>query len=260
MSKRATPTIAVAFIVAAVLVTACGGTAVTREPGALPAATDPVPPSITPSDAGARDPDAIDHPTGPADVVLRVSETGGFVLMDHAMISVPLFTLYGDDHVLVVAPDAAGKGLPGTLETVPVLLETRLTEPEVQAVLQSALTDGHLGIARAQYNSAALDLPTTVFEIQAGGVTRTVSVGGLAAEPAPGPDAPVLAALAQLGPDGCVRSGLRHGTSHRHGSRSSRNGNGIPPNPQRLRGPGPTRHPPTSLSRPRLIPCRSHVG
>ena len=127
-----------------------------------------------------------------------MSETGGFVLMDHAMISVPLFTLYGDGRVLVVAPDAAGKGLPGTLETVPVLLETRLTEPEVQAVLQSALTDGHLGIARAQYDSAALDLPTTVFEIQAGGVTRTVSVGGLAAEPAPGPDAPVLAALAQL--------------------------------------------------------------
>lgn len=200
MPNRATPTIALAFafVVGVVLVTACGGRAPTQDPASGSAASDGTSPGVAPSAAAARDPEAIDHPTGAADVILRVSESGGFVPMDYAMIRVPLFTLYGDGRVLVVAPAGAPKGAPGMLEDLPVLLETRLSEPEIQAVLRSALTEGRLGIAKAQYDAAAFDLPSIVFEIRAGGAAKTVSVGGLVSEPAPGPDAPVLAALAQL--------------------------------------------------------------
>jgi hypothetical protein len=203
MPNRVTPVIALALLVAA-FAAACGGAAVTQEAVSSPAAPDGAvasgggPASPAPSDAPAQDPEAIDHPTGSTDVILRVSESGGFVPMDYAMIRVPQFTLYGDGRALVVAPEGTAKGAPGMLEAVPVLLETRLSEPEIQAVLQTALIEGRLGVAKERYEAMAFDLPTTVFEIQAGGVSRTVSVGGLVAEPAPGPDAPVLAALARL--------------------------------------------------------------
>jgi hypothetical protein len=199
MPNRATPTIILALVVVSALA-ACGGSTVTQEPAATggAAASGGVPQGVSPSEAAARDPDAIDHPTGATDIVLRVSESGGFVPMDYAMIRVPLFTLYGDGRVLVVASEGTLKGQPGMLEDLPVLLETRLSEPEMQAVLKSALVEGRLGIAKDRYEATALDLPTTVFEIQAGGASRTVSVGGLVAEPAPGADAPVLGALAQL--------------------------------------------------------------
>jgi hypothetical protein len=196
MAHRPVSVIAVLVVLAA-LTAACGPSpgpeAASGSPGG---STAPAGPSATP------DPEAIVHPTGATDVLLRVTETGGFVPMDHAMANVPLFTMYGDGRVLVVASagEAAGapKGAPGMLGNVPVLLETRLDEAGVQAILAAALTDGRLGIAKPDYAAAAFDLPTTVFEIRAGGIEKTVSVGGLVAEPQPGPDAPVLAGLAEL--------------------------------------------------------------
>ena len=43
-----------------------------------------------------------------------------------------------------------------------------------------------------------MDVPTTVIELQAGGVDKRIAVAGLGMEPPPGPDAAVLRALAEL--------------------------------------------------------------
>jgi hypothetical protein len=137
-------------------------------------------------------PGAIDHPTGASDVVLRVGLRGGFVMINHVLARVPLFTLYGDGRVLLVPADASGD--PGT-----PLRETRLTEDQVQALLAHALTDGGLGLAPPQVGAGlVMDLPETVFEVHAGGVDKTVVAGLLTAEPPPGPDAAAIRALTAL--------------------------------------------------------------
>jgi len=184
-----------------ILVAACGGAS--APPATSPSPFDPAA-SGTPS-AGAStnsstspsiDPEAIAHAAGPTDVVLRVTETGGFVPIEYGMARVPLFTLYGDGRVIVV-PDAAAKAEAGAFE-LPTVRETRLSEPEIQAVLRYALTDGGMGLAKARYDAMVMDLPTTLIELDVAGASKTVEVGGLAAEPQPGPDAPALKALAGM--------------------------------------------------------------
>ena len=107
---------------------------------------------------------------------------------------VPEFTLYGDGRVLLL-PEGAEMADPSA---PPALREVRLTEDEVQRILAFALTDERLGIARDAYLGGNMDAASTVFEIHAGGVDKTVLVTGLTAEPAPGPDAADMAAFASL--------------------------------------------------------------
>ena len=167
---------------------------------AAPSAVDPSPassnaPSATPTSTPA-DPlpaDAIVHPTGHTDVVLRASTQGGFVRMEVVMGRAPEFTLYGDGRVLLLPEDVdADPAVPRPLR------EVRLTEDEVQRILAFALTEGRLGLARDAYPGGNIDAPSTVIEIHAGGVDKTVLVTGLVPDPAPGPDAADLAAFASL--------------------------------------------------------------
>jgi hypothetical protein len=197
---HALPAVALALVLAA-----CGGSAApsstpatgqaggTPDTGGQSAGSQPSP-EASPA---APDPDSIDHATGPLDVVLRVTETGGFVIMDYAMARVPLFTLYGDGRVIVV-PDPFAKAAPGDPNAPLQIRETRLAEPEIQALLRYALTEGGLGLAKARYDALVMDLPTTIIQLTAADATKTVEIGGLAAEPQPGPDAPALTALAGL--------------------------------------------------------------
>jgi hypothetical protein len=142
------------------------------------------------------DPDAIDHPTGATDIVLRVGEEGGFMMMEAVMARVPLFTLYGDGRVLIVRP-VEGKVAPGGVPATEIG-QARLTEDQVQAVLRNALTEGGLGIVKEEFPVMVMDAPTTVIELNAGGITKRVKVAALGMEPAPGPDASALVALATL--------------------------------------------------------------
>ena len=180
-----------AFLVAA-LVAACGGSP------AAPSVAGPAPAESAAASTAAPDADHIDHPTGPTDIVLRVGEEGGFMMMEAVMARVPRFTLYGDGRVLISAPADSAKAAPGTGVPAEVLRETRLTEDEVQAVLRSALVDGKVGIAKETFPVMVMDVPTTVIELDAGGVDKRISVAGLGMEPPPGPDAAVLTALAEL--------------------------------------------------------------
>jgi hypothetical protein len=181
--------ISLAALAVAALVAACGGAAAAPSGSAT---------SAEHSDAATTRPaDFIDHPTGPTDVVLRVGEEGGFVMMQYAMARVPRFTLYGDGRVLISTPVAC-KVAPGGGCPPDQLREARLTDDQVQAVLRTALVDGQLGIAKEEFPVNVMDVPTTVIELHAGGVDKEVRVAGLGMEVPPGPDAAVLGSLAAL--------------------------------------------------------------
>ncbi len=175
-----------------------GSPSATAVPGS-PAASPPSPP-VSPS------PGAIDHPTGAGQIVLRAGTRGGFIGLETVMSRVPEFTLYGDGRALILPDDqaaATGGGLnpaaggtgPGA---PPALREVRLGEEQVQALLEYALTDGGLGTARDAYLGGIMDAPSTVFDVDAGGVDRSILVTGLTSDPAPGPDAAAIRAFASL--------------------------------------------------------------
>jgi hypothetical protein len=110
---------------------------------------------------------------------------------------VPYFTLYGDGRIVFVqtsAPPTAGDIAVGQ-----PLRTARLTEEQIQSLLEYALGDGGLAIARESYSNPMIaDAPTAVFTINADNDSKTVSAMGLGHEQQPGPDGPVLQRLANL--------------------------------------------------------------
>src|SRR3990172_2168523 len=96
--------IVVLTIGAALSLAACGSDAGTADPSAVAPSTAP---PATPASPPAAPPpaDAIVHPTGPTDIVLRASTQGGFVRIEVVMGRVPEFTLYGDGRVLLLPED-----------------------------------------------------------------------------------------------------------------------------------------------------------
>ena len=183
MSRRRSPLLAGILL----LVTACSGPA-SSPPGSTPSPTPS--PSL-----------GIEHATGATDVVLRYDRGGGFMAPNSLVTEGPIFSLYGDGTIIfrdvtVAAPpeaaDGLGRGLP--------YRTARLSEPQIQALLDFAINDGILGIARAQYlNNRIADAPTTAFTIHAGALNKTVSVMGLGIDAGePGPDAAALNAMARL--------------------------------------------------------------
>jgi hypothetical protein len=161
-------------LVSLVIVAACGGSA-TPFPSVAPSgsasSTGPV---STEGPTGE-----IDHPTGAADVVLRLEEGGGFVPMGALVGQAPSFSLYGDGTVifrnLLAEPIP-----PGPLVRDRPFRTARLAEDQVQGLLRFALVDGGLGIARVSYeNPMVIDAGTSYFTINAGGVDKTVTVVAL---------------------------------------------------------------------------------
>ena len=145
--------------------------------------------------------DGIVHPTGASDIVLRLDESGGFVPAEFLAAHVPQFTLYGDGTVVFVS---SSETLPerndGVITGQPVKT-AKLTEEQVQQLLEFALRDGGLGPARADYqNPLVADAPTAMFTVNADGATKTVSVVALGMEdPQPNADTAIKQALGELG-------------------------------------------------------------
>jgi hypothetical protein len=168
------------------LVTACSGA--TSSPSGSPPAASPAPTL------------GIEHATGATDLILRYERSGGLMAPNSIVTEGPWFSLYGDGTVVfrdIMAsppqlPDGFGRGLP--------YQTARLSEPQIQALLQFAINDGVLGIAHAQYlNNMVADAPTTVFTIRVGGLDKTVSVMALGMDvQQPDPDTAALVAMAKL--------------------------------------------------------------
>ena len=187
---------AAAGLLVAVTALACTGASSPTAAPASPASGGPSAPPVSPSIPV----DGITHPTGATDIVLRFDEAGGFVPVEFNLAHLPYFTLYGDGTVVFaqttaqLEPDADGVfgGYP--------LRTSKLTEAQVQDLLEFAITDGGLGRARAEYqNPLVADAPTAMFELNADGGSKTVSVVALGMDGEPGPDAAIKASLAALG-------------------------------------------------------------
>jgi hypothetical protein len=142
----------------------------------------------------------IDHPAGATEVVLRFEEGGGFIPADFIATQAPTFTLYGDGTVVFRnATDTPPNHGDGVIRTAPFRV-ARLSEEQIQELLDRAINRGALGIARAHYDPGTIaDAPTATFTLSAGSIRKTVSVVALGMETQPGIDSRTLAALADLG-------------------------------------------------------------
>ena len=186
------------------LVAACGtGTSpgASGPPGASPPAPSGRPPASTvPSPTGGAVTGAIEHKTGPTDVLLRVAEGGGFVPIEFNAAAAPSFTLYGDGIVVfqpIVAtfPEPDAKGV---VHSTP-WRTAKLDEGQIQELLEYALGAGGLGAARDHYaNTMVADAPSTFFTVRAGGVDKTVTVDALFEIAEPGPDQAIRTAFYRL--------------------------------------------------------------
>jgi hypothetical protein len=143
---------------------------------------------------------AIAHPTGADEIVLRYEDVGGFTTPEWQAGRLPYFTLYGDGRVVFQQTTAAAPPREDNVTVGPPLRTALLSEDQVQALLEYALTDGGLAVAKTEYqNPMIADVPTAVFTINAANDSKTVSVMGLGMESQPGPDTVVLKQLAALG-------------------------------------------------------------
>ncbi len=131
-------------------------------------------------------------------IVLRMEQGGGLVPMGSAATQLPQFTLYRDGTVIYRGgrddPVAAGPNAP----LAPLRVAT-MNEEQIEALVRFALGPGRLHDARPRYeNMTVADAPTTVFSIDAGGVTKSVSIYGLGINDERSPERAELAGFADL--------------------------------------------------------------
>jgi hypothetical protein len=189
--RRTAPLFAPAI---ALVVMACSSTGVGPTTSAPPSSVPTAAPTSTPVPAGT-----VEHKTGSTDIVLRYSEGGGFVMPAFQATQAPYFTLYGDGTVVFRNPMLDLPPAQGSVAPFNPLRTATLTEDQVQSLLVQALGEGGLAAARARYeNPMVADAGTAEFTIDAGGITKTVSIYALGMESQGGADAPARAAFQKL--------------------------------------------------------------
>jgi hypothetical protein len=157
--------------------------------------------SGAPSDVPSETPDfgAIDHPTGPTDIVLRFEDGGGFVMAAFRATEAPIFTLYGDGTIIFRNPALDPLEPIGSVYPLRPFRTAKLTEEQIQEVLAFALGEGGLGVARPDYpNNQIADASTAVFTLNAGGLNKVVSIYALGLELDGMADGPARAAFLKL--------------------------------------------------------------
>lgn len=184
--------------VLALLLVGCSGGAARATGSAAPPTSATASPTVAPS-ASSGEFGAIEHATGPTDILLRFEEGGGFVAPAFLATQAPIFTLYGDG--IVIFRNRNQDPLPpiGSISPSPSFRTARLTEDQVQKVLEDALGRGGLGAARTEYvNNQIADAPTAVFTVNAGGISKRVAVYALGIDVQDSPDAAARAAFSRL--------------------------------------------------------------
>jgi hypothetical protein len=178
-----------------ILVAACTSGAGSAPPVASPDGSG----SPTETPVGSPDFGAIDHPTGPTDVILRFEEGGGFVMPAFLATQAPAFTLYGDGTIIFRNQLLDSLEPVGSVYPMHPFRTARLNEEQVQDLLASALGEFGLGVARPDYpNDQVADAGTAVFTVNAGGLKKTVSVYALGLEVDGMADAAARAGFARL--------------------------------------------------------------
>ena len=177
------------------LLAACSGAASSPvSPGASRSPGTPAPSASLEPATGP-----IAHATGATDVILRLDEGGGMMIRGGGATLVPPFTLYGDGTVvfrnpMLELPPAVGPVMVGN-----PMRTAKLDEDQIQDLLNFALTEGGLGVAKLQYDNPMLaDAGTAIFTIRAGGLDKTVNVYALGLDDPNTPDRPARAAFTKL--------------------------------------------------------------
>lgn len=145
--------------------------------------------------AGLAQGEAIEHPTGADQVVLRVASEGGLMPPQYLVMLMPWFVLYGDGLVLTQGPVIAIYPPPA----LPNLRQMRLSEAGIQAVLAEAQHAGLLKEDLFLRTDMVMDAPTTTFTTTAGGKTTVVSAYALMPEPPAGTSGAVAEQYRKLG-------------------------------------------------------------
>lgn len=111
---------------------------------------------------------------------------GGFVPMGFFLTQAPTFTLYGDGSVIFQQID----NRPNAFDSAHLSwLAGHLDEDAVQALLTFALITGRLANARETYdNMMCADCPSTIFNLNAAGAKKVVTIAGLSELNEPGPE------------------------------------------------------------------------
>jgi hypothetical protein len=131
---------------------------------------------------------AIEHPNGPADVLLRYDhgpDLGGILGVpgDESFRSPwpgPEFTLYGDGTIIFRDETRAATPAKGPVARGTPFARAHLAEDQVQALLAFALTDGGMAVAAPKYDSGGegCDDGVWTYTLHAGGIDRRVESGG----------------------------------------------------------------------------------
>jgi hypothetical protein len=145
----------------------------------------------------------IAHPTGPSDLLLRWSFSGGLVSPAAQLAREPAFSLFGDGTVVFEGPPPTPPSPPPAsgASALPDLVTTKLDETGIQAVLRQAGASGLFGPSR-RFVGGPADAPVETFSLSLGALRRTVSFDGgtSAARPGVSPsDAAARRAFADLG-------------------------------------------------------------
>ena len=124
---------------------------------------------------GSSGSEAIPHPTGPDELVLRVEYQGGFVAYEYTLRRVPTWSLMGDGTVILEGPQIEIYPQPA----LPPLVATPISEGGVQAILGAAREAGLLN-GNATYGFPCIaDAADTVFTVNADGTISAVSAYAL---------------------------------------------------------------------------------
>lgn len=144
---------------------------------------------------------AISHPTGADEIILRFDESGGMLWPEWFAAHAPTFTLFGDGTVVFASASDLPTPVEGGVMVNAPFRTAKLTEDQIQTFLEFALAEGGLATARAEYqNPLVADASTAVFEINADGTEKTVSVVALGMEDMePNADTAIKQAMAELG-------------------------------------------------------------
>lgn len=119
--------------------------------------------------------EAIMHPTGANDLVLRQEVGGGLVAPGWILSELPIVSIYGDGRVITQGPQI--EIYPGP--ALPNLRVQRVSEAGLQRILAAAAEAGLMGDDVTYLYPVIADAPTTTFWVDAGGAKHRTSAYAL---------------------------------------------------------------------------------
>jgi hypothetical protein len=120
----------------------------------------------------------VTHPTGRADVVLRIETGGGFVPVEYNLTQLPGLTIYGDGTVLVTGPMIEIYPQPA----MPNLQKATISQGDIDKILAAAKKAGLFANGVDYGQPSITDVGTTTITINADGQTYTSNIYALGME------------------------------------------------------------------------------